>query len=364
MKSSAMNDFTKNTFRSLALILILLVVDRLPALTRGVGLGFIAREMHNGQLNADDYHALAGSYYEGIEQVDRISKNNVENDDFALRDDFLRFEFKPRLKRPTAIGMRITNSFGMANPEYGYERPTGVRRVAWLGDSIATGAYGYCFVQLLEERLNKDDRPAGVQSYQILNFSVPGYVLPQKMYVAIEKAPKFHPDVYVIQLDSQEIIGQRKHIARLLERGVDLKYDFLKQIVRQAGIRPDDDVQRMIVRLKPFSTQLTQWFIKEIKDNADKQGARVIVALIPVVIDPEVTAADFDSLHQAIDGMGLPIVDVRDTFRNRRLQDLQVIPDADIHPNIEGHRMIFEDLYTKLHANSQAFAALTGAPAR
>ena len=112
--------------------------------------------------------------------------------------------------------MRVTNSFGMANPEYGYEKPPHTRRVAWLGDSVSVGPYGGSFETLLENRLNQDSPVLGIEKFQMLNFSVPGYILLQKMDVALEKAPKFHPDIYIVQLDSQEIVGPRKHIAKMV----------------------------------------------------------------------------------------------------------------------------------------------------
>jgi hypothetical protein len=358
------DDFTRNAFRVAGLILCLLFLDRLPALTQHTKgfsrVSFLVWEMHNGHLNADDYHALTAGYYEGIEQVDRINKDNVENADYRLRSDFLRFEFKPGLKRQTLNGMRITNSLGMANPEYGYEKPPHTRRVAWLGDSVSVGPYGGSFEMLLENSLNRHPPTPGIEKFQMLNFSVPGYILLQKMDVALEKAPKFHPDVYIVHLDSQEIVGSRKHIAKMVVRGTDLKYDFLRRITAQAGVKSGDHLDTIIAKLKPFSVPITREALERIRDHAAAEGARMIVVLIPVPIDPEVTAADFDELHQAVDGIGVPVIDLRYTFRNVKLTDLQVVPDGDIHPNARGHQMLFTDLYAALRADPKAWAAMTG----
>ncbi len=359
------DNFTKNAVRVVVLIVGLLLLDRLPALTqhaKGLSrVSFLVWEMHNGHLNAEDYHALAAGYYEGIEQVDRINKDYVENADYRLRTDFLRFEFKPGLKRQTTNGMRITNSFGMANPEYGYEKPSNTRRVAWLGDSVSVGPYGGSFETLLENSLNRDSPTPGIRSFQMLNFSVPGYILLQKMDVALEKAPKFHPDVYVVQLDSQEVTGPVKHIAKMMVRGTDLKYDFLRRITAQAGVQSSDHLETITAKLKPFYVPIMRGALERIRDHAASQGARMIVVLVPVPIDPNVTAEDFDNLHSAVDGLGIPVIDLRNTFRNAKLADLQVIPEGDIHPNAHGHEMIFTDLYAHLRADPDAWVALTGA---
>jgi hypothetical protein len=357
------DDFTKNAVRVLALILSILALGPLSALTqhtRGMSrLSFLVWEMHNGHLNADDYHALAAGYYEGIEQVDRINKDYVENADYRLRGDFLRFEFKPGVKRQTANGMRITNSFGMANPEYGYEKPPHTRRIAWLGDSVSVGPYGGSFETLLENGLNRDSPAADHERFQMLNFSVPGYILLQKMDVGLEKAPKFHSDIYVVQLDSQEVTGPLKHIGKMMVRGTDLKYDFLRRITAQAGVQSSDHLEKIMAMLKPFYLPIMRGALERIRDQAASEGASMIVVLVPVPIDPDVTAADFDQLHQAVDSLGVPVIDLRNTFRNANLAGLQV-NEGDIHPNARGHEMIFADLYARLRADRKAWTALTG----
>jgi hypothetical protein len=359
------DDFTKNAARAIVLILVLLALDRLPALALRVPhlaqAAYIVDRMHDGNLNAEDYHALAAGYYEGLEQVDRISKDRVENDDYHLRDDFLRFEFKPNLHRKTEFaGMRITNSFGMPSPEITVEKPAHTRRIAWLGDSVSAGPYGYSYETLLTDKLNQADLTPETQQFQLLNFSVPGYVLLNKMDVGLEKAPQFHPDVYVVQLGATEIGGSRKHVAKMLLRGTDLKYDFLRQITAKAGIKSSDNQQTIIVKLQSFFIPMTRMALEQIRDHAAAQGARMIIVLVPAAADANAAAEDFDNMHPGVDGLGVPVIDLRDTFRNANLRELQVIPDWDIHPNIKGHQMIFQDLYAKLRANPDAWAALTG----
>ena len=85
----------------------------------------------------------------------------------------------------------------------------------------------------------------------------------------------------------------------------------------------------------------------------------MIIILVPAVVDPAVSGSDFDEIHKAADGLGVPVIDLRDTFAGVKLNDFQVVADADIHPNARGHEMIFEKLYSKLRAQPDAWAALT-----
>jgi hypothetical protein len=360
-----MDDFARNTGLVALAMAALLGLDGVPRLLPH---SYVTRRlialtamMRNGALNSDDLHSLAAGYYEGLEDTVRIAQG-AENNDYRVLDGFLRYEFKPNLKRPYAAGMRITNSLGMPNPEYGYAKPAGVRRVALLGDSISIGPYGHDYEALLEQRLNERDRPPGVDAFQILNFSVPGYGGVQMMDVAFEKAVKFHPDVYVTALTSQEAThSSLNHLVRLIQKSTDLKYPYLRDVAAKARVQTTDRKPMLQAKLLPFFVPVTRWAQEQIRDLAAAHGAGLVIVLMPAVMDANVTAADFDVLHEVADPVGVPVIDLRETFRNADLKSLQVVANADIHPNARGHEMIMENLYTKLRAQPKAWKSLVGA---
>ena len=359
------DDFTKN----IALVTVLTFglvalspLQNVAARPRGMAhLVKLIGEMHRGDLNADDFHALAGNYYEGIEHTNNVFLVGVENNDVRPTGNFLRYEYRPNQSRRYAAGMRVTNSMGMSNPEYGYDKPPHTRRIAVLGDSLSVGPYGENYVARLEERLNRDVASRG-RKIQILNFSVPGYTLAQKLDVAMEKAPKFHPDAYILELSFYEIGGTATafHVRRLWMSGIDLKYDYFRKVAVQAGLRHDDRGPRVDAKLLPFNEALVRGTTEQIRNHALSEGAPLIVVLMPAVIDASMADHDFDQLHSAIDGLGIPVIDLRDTFRNANLSELQVIPKDDFHPNVRGHEMLFKSLYARLQVRKDALAALTG----
>ena len=160
------DDFIRNVARAVMVLVALIVLDRLPiAVVPNVGyLPELIADVRNEAWHADDFHARAANYYEGVEHGVRIAVGS-ENDDYRLRDDFMRYEFKPNLKRRYSAGMRVTNSLGMANPEYGYEKSARTRRIAVLGDSISVGPYGQDYETLLEHRLNQEHRTPETQNF-------------------------------------------------------------------------------------------------------------------------------------------------------------------------------------------------------
>jgi GDSL-like Lipase/Acylhydrolase family len=365
----AHDEFTKNFVITLALLLGLLGLNLLPALA-GHGQNRLRTqkllaEMKNGDLNREDFDALTAGYYEGLQRNASHLGMPTERDDVNFRDDFLLYEFKPNVKRQYPAGMRVTNSLGMPNPEYGYAKPPHTRRIALFGDSLSVGPFGHDYVALLEDRLNQANLTPETQRYEILNFSVYGYNVLQMMDLALYVAPKFHPDVYLVTLTHIQAGGKKAstalHLARLELEGIDMKYDFLRQVTAQAGIQPSDHMNALMRKLSPFHFQMTKWALEQIRDHAAAEGAQMIIVLVPGPIPPDVEAQTFDDVRPTVDSIGVPVIDLRDTFRGKSLAGLQVDYGVDVHPNQRGHEIIFESLYQAIQQDPKFSASLLGA---
>jgi hypothetical protein len=361
-------DFTQKFLVTAALLLGLLGLNFLPVLMRRgenrLRVQKALAEMQNSDLNREDFDALAAGYYEGLQKNAGHLGMPTERDDVAFSDDFLRYEFKPNVRRQYPAGMRITNSLGMPNPEYGYQKPPHTRRIALLGDSLSVGPFGHDYVALLEERLNQANLTPGTQRYEILNFSVYGYNVLQMMDVALYVAPKFHPDVYLVALTHIQAGGKKAstalHLARLELEGIDFKYDFLRQIAAQAGVQPSDHMNALMRKLGPFHFQMTKWALEQIRDHAAAEGAQMVIALVPGPIPANVEGQAFDDIRPTVDSIGVPVIDLRDTFRSKSLANLQVEYGVDIHPNRQGHELIFENLYEAIQQDPKFSASLLG----
>jgi hypothetical protein len=364
------DDFTKQFTITLVLIGGLVGLNLLPALMghsqNRLRVQKVLAEMQNGDLNREDFDALAAGYYEGLQKNGGHLGMPTERDDVRFRDDFLLYEFKPNVKRQYPAGMRITNSLGMPNPEYGYQKPPHTRRIALLGDSLSVGPFGNDYEALLEVRLNQAHLTPETQRFEILNFSVYGYNVLQMMEVALYVAPKFHPDVYLVALTHIQA-GRKKastglHLARLKLEGIDLKYDFLRQVDAQAGLQPSDHLNAMMRKLAPFHFQMTQWALERIRDHAASEGAQMIIVLVPAPIPADIEAQAFDDIRPTVDRIGVPVIDLRETFKFKSVANLQVEYGVDVHPNARGHQIIFESLYQQIQQDPKFSTSLLGTP--
>jgi hypothetical protein len=360
--------FTRQFALTVALLLCLLVVNWLPTVMTYSHSRLVLEKMlksaHQGDLNREDFDALAAGYYEGLEKDAPPAGLPEEREDIRFRDDFRRYELRPDVNRHYPAGLRVTNSLGMANPEYGYAKPPHTRRIALIGDSISLGPYGQDYEALLENRLNRDGATSAGQKFQILNFAVYGYNVLQMMDVMLDTAPKFHPDVYLVALTTLEASRSKAstamHVARLRRDGVDLKYDYLRNIASQAGLQPGDHLNVMIQKLAPFHDQMTAWALTTMRDHAAAEGAQMVILLVPAPIDPAIVSEIFDEIRPTVDGLGVPVIDLRDTFRHRPQQKFQVEYGVDVHPNAAGHEIIFENLYQRIQQDPKASASLLG----
>lgn len=363
------SQFTRRAVLTTALIVGLLALHQLPNLGHPnritYRLGQVISAMSSSDMSRADLNALVAGYYEGILQKDDdpLGIFHGNKDDILWRNDFLRFELKPNLNHPYKAGIRFTNSFGMPNPEYPYAKPPHTRRIAVFGDSLSVGPYGHDYIALLEDRLNQNCQTPDIQKYQVLNFSVYGYSVLQEMDTGLSKAPNFHPDVYVVALTSGEPFPSNRsinHVASLLNSGTDLKYDYLRQLVAEAGIQRSNHFPTIRRKLTPYSTQVIRWALVRLRDYGTAHGAPMIIAMIPAPVNLEFTSDDFDALRKIAEPVGVPIIDLRDAFRSVNLADMQVDSGVDIHSNIRGHALIADSLFNKLQAQPDALLALAG----
>jgi len=278
--------------------------------------------------------------------------------------DYLHFELVPKLDVEELDGRLVTNSFGLADREYTRERRPGFRRVAFIGDSMTRGlgsTPGANYESLLEDALNARQPNPELDGYELLNFGVEGYRLTQMVEVVRTKAAAFSPDCYVVVLTDLSLTRKwADHIWQLVNDGVDLRYDFLRDLVKRARLRIGDDPITMETKLAPYRMETLRWALRTIRDSAAEQRADVVVLLMPVVSDPVAQAAAFQGVHQLTADLGLPAIDLLDTFVG--IEDF--IPyktsPGDIHPSNLGHRRLFERLVVRWENDSRAWHDLTG----
>jgi lysophospholipase L1-like esterase len=373
---------------TLSLLALLGTAWLAPKLRRLPGGSLLNRSLEKArsrELNLRDLDALTAGYYEDlldegshlvssgslfsciVQPGENVAATVNVNMDSRGRQPapFLFYEYKPNLKKHIS-GLQdelITNSFGMPDREYALEKPPATRRIAVLGDSIFAGwgvPFGRNFESLLENRLNEQYRDENVRQFEVLNFSVDGYRITQTLGVALDKAPQFHPDVYLVGLSDITVLRRwGYHLRLLVESKADLKYDYLRQLAKRAELRPEDN-DVLPAKLAPFRLPTIRWALSEMKSNAERHGAKMILILVSSVSDAQLVRSGFNGIPEIARELGLPLLDLTDTFEN--VPDLNTfrVGTKDRHPNEQGHRMLFENLHAKILADREISLTILG----
>jgi hypothetical protein len=281
---------------------------------------------------------------------------------YAFDHSFRIFRLMPNLTWDRDL--ITTNSFGLVGPERPLKKPPHTRRIAIVGASLDAGQLvpdKQIYGTLLENRLNADQPNGPGERFEVLNFSCISYTLPQIVDTAIEDPPRFETDVYLV--DVGEIAATTewsRHLADITQQGIDPKYDFLRDILRQAGVARTDSTNVLLGKLVPYRIAVLNGFLQTLEDAIARRHASLIVMMAPGVEAGELGKQRMASIQEVIRGLHVPVIDLMDSFDDYLYPSQLAAYPGDIHPNRKGHELIFENLYKKLHAQPDAWRALVG----
>lgn len=336
-----------------------------PTITNLAGMPFtrFAQSLRDTKLNDRDAATQHRGYYEQLNtaggltgaQLQEVNENRPR-DWVPLTDTplyhqvntFLGGELVPSMTLDFKGEHITTNRWGMRDRDYQLQKPPATVRIALLGPSDVMGAGvrdSQTFEAVLEERLNRELTPVDSLHYEILNFSVVSYSMLQQMEMFTERALRFAPDLVIASYHPiSEARFSFQYLANTARMGGDIPYPELRQIVKEAGVKPGMRQAETFRRLKPFGDRLVEFALKRIHDQAAQRGARAVLLVRDMPAEHSAAA------HPVIDfarGLGFTILDIRDVYAGHDVQKL-LLASWDKHPNAEGHRLIADRLFTEL----------------
>ena len=369
--------------------LVLLLVAAQPAVLAVMPRPIISavESMRATGLNARDSAAQHRGYYEQLDVRGQVNAQLLEVVDgrrkdwqqFAdvgvmnLRDDYLTRDLHPS-RSVFWNGQKFsTNRWGMRDQDYELVKPPGTLRIALLGPSHVMGngvADGETFEALVEERLNREFSGGPDQRYEILNFGVDGYALPQQIESFKERALRFSPDIVIVTHYHQNRLMTERFLTKTLWAGHSVPDPALNELIVRAGIDepnrgsipiPTAALRSLAMRLgfdprmpagefnarvRRISDDFVDRSFVQLADLAKEHGITAIVLALDDVLDH---APEGVPNRDAIDAAGLPIFDLFDVFPPAERASLRVA-HWDNHPNKAGHQLIANRLYADLVA--------------
>src|SRR5438874_1265744 len=328
----------------------------------GTELATTIHELRSGHLSRLDTAKLERGYYENLLSVDRFNSqlwevytkkpaNWLDVQGAGLKrftSGFAQTELIPSFVSRTPYGTISTNRWGMRDKDYERTPPPNTYRIALLGASSVTGwglGDGETFEWLLEDRLNRERRDTPNTKYEILNFGVPGYQPPQQL-VAIEYALSFAPNAVFYIATGQEISRAASYMVEVVQKRIEIPYEPLREIVRQAGLEPSMDNATALKRLDPFDGAILLWTYQRIADQTRSTGAVPVFVFLPQVRE-ERGQDETPAILRTAESAGFAIINLAGVFRGQDITALR-LAEWDEHPNRRGHQLIASRLYDEL----------------
>lgn len=370
--------------RSLISLLLLLLLS-LPVL-RDVGPQSWHEAMaslRNPGLNAQDAARHHRGYYEQLDvrgQLDAaVAASDVDRQQWLdpaqagiirNREDRLERDLHPSLNLVWNGKAFTTNAFGMRDREYSLAKPVGTYRIALLGPSHVMGngvGDGETFERLVEQRLNDELAGAAQRKFEILNFAVDGFTLPQQLAMLEDRVLQFAPDMvivthyhrgrvmterYLSKITWKEIPVEEQLRAILARAGIDqvdrgsvpIPTQLGRTLARHLGAQPRMPQGEFDTRVRRISNEVNEWALQRIAAVVREAGAvPVLLALNAVIDDAPSGVPNIQAIRQA----QFVVFDLVDVFPSEDRAALRVAPWDD-HPNAMGHRLIADAVYAQL----------------
>jgi hypothetical protein len=373
---------TRGTLRTarvcFAATLTLLLVGVAPVPPRWSHLRELLGAAKSPELNRADRDELAGGYYEGLigggdgadashgdlalrilgKPVDwaRFHAANVTR---ALPGDILQFELRPDIRKTLFGRPFTTNSHGQRDHPHELAKPQGIYRIALLGSSIDMGwgvDIDQVYLKRLESWLNLHAlRRGATRRFESINFAVAAYSPVQRLETFHRKVLPFKPDLVIFSSTMLDIRLTEIHLCdSFQDPGVnDLRFDFLRKAVADAGISADElarDPQGKLARkdvikskLRPFYWSIYDHVLGTLAADCRSAGIAVACVIIPragTSDSPDARAESVARIRGLASRHALPLLDLSETFDEIDPTRIEIAASDD-HPNAYGHDRLF-----------------------
>ena len=247
-----------------------------------------------------------------------------------------------------------TNSKGLRDREFSYEKPPGRLRIMMLGDSFTVG-WGAKFDETFPKRIERMYADRGIQA-EAINTGVGNYNTIQEVEYYLREGYKYNPDIVVLNFTFNDaepvpVSSPPPTILRIcyscifVEGRIDsvLRELFVKKDWADyyLGLYGDDGQAKGWLDAKAYIAKLAAF--------TKAHGTKLLIASMPELHDVQHYRLQriTDLLHEAADENDVPFVDLLPYVQGVPSPELWVTP-PDPHPNGLAHKLFAEGIFDAL----------------
>lgn len=246
-----------------------------------------------------------------------------------------------------------TNSHGLRDYEYRYERAPDSLRIVMLGDSFTEG-WGVPLADTFSKRLERLFAENGTQA-EVINTGVGNWNTVQEVEYFLTEGFKYRPDIVVLNFtfNDAEPVPADKPPGFFMRHCYSCVFLIgrIDTLLRQLSERQDwaDYYLGLFGHGKAQGWLDAKTYLRKLADYCQAHDVRLLVASFPELHDvkhyrfQEIT----DLMKQASDEDNIAFIDLLDSVRNEDSSSLWVtVPDP--HPNSRADKLFADALYQKL----------------
>jgi alginate O-acetyltransferase complex protein AlgI len=331
------------------------------------GIEHIVARLHSDVLNAGDMALQRRGYYEDLD-VGRMDKWQWQRQEgtpegwadgkkvfYRERSDFLFADIVPSVSTVMGGAPISSNALGMRDREYTEVKPANTYRMVLLGAShdLGTGVKdNETYENLVEDRLNDKAPDPRYSRYEILNMSVGGSDILQRLLRLQKQGLRFAPDAAILSVAAHDRQFVIEHFRKILTLGTDLPPDFreiFERIVGKAHLHAKMPKAMIERRLQGYVGEIYEWAFRHFGSECRRRGIRPIVIYRPAPVDFEgVESASRSEIIPLVEAAGLEVIDLSDAFDTVTDRDSLIVAKWEDHTTPLGHRLLADKLYERL----------------
>jgi hypothetical protein len=327
----------------------------------------VITRLHTDVLNERDMKQQRRGYYEELDvrRMDNwrrwgkqeMAEGWVQGKKVFYRErpDFLLTEIVPSTSTVLGGAPIRSNRWGMRDREYDMIKPPNTYRIVLLGASHDQGTgvnEDQTYENLVEDRLNREHPDQRYSRYEILNMSVGGYGLLQRVLRLEQDGFQFQPSAVMLSVAAADHQFLVQHLRSALTLGIEPPPDYremFESIMRKAGVHkgmPDVMIER---RLQPYVPEVYEWSFKRFAQQCAQHGVRPLVIYRPAPVDLEgLEPTGRSEVVRLAKAAGLEVIDLSGAFDSVSDRSTLTLARWDDHTTTTGHRLLANKLYEDL----------------
>jgi hypothetical protein len=319
----------------------------------------VVARLHKDVLNARDMAQQRRGYYEELGTGGVNSQQNGWFEGMKVfyrgRSDFLMGEIVPSVSTILEGSAVTSNHLGMRDREYDKIKPANTYRILLSGSSHEMGAGvrdDQTFENLVEDHLNRLLPDARYSRYEILNLSMGGHSLLQRLLRLEQLGFEFEPDAAIFCVSAIESQLILQHLSKAINRGIVPPSDYrevVEPITRRAGVHrgmPDVMIER---NLRPYLPEIYEWVFRRFAAQCAQRGVCALIVYRPAPVDFDgMEPSARPEMVRIARAAGLGVIDLSSAFDSVANRNTLVVAKWDDHTNALGHRLLADNLYDAL----------------